>query len=102
MCGTYPIMQWWAYDGIKEVHCNAPLVSVKQQAKMGHNIMRNIYLGNEAMNEKHRAHSKCGQQEMLPSHWHRKTNSLKATENHLQNPLSLSQLTTQFDSHMLL
>ena len=69
---------------------------------MGHNIMRNIYLGNEAMNEKHRAHSKCVQQEMLPSHWHRKTNSLKATENHLQNPRSLSQLTTQFDSHMLL
>ena len=64
--------------------------------------MRNIYLGNEAMNEKHRAHSKCGQQEMLPSHWHRKTNSLKATENNLRNQLSLSQLTTQFDSQMLL
>ena len=102
MCGTYPIIQWWAYDGIKEVHCNAPLVSVKQHAKKGHNIMRNIYLGNEAMNEKHRAHSKCVQQEMLPSHWHRKTNSLKATENHLHNQLSLSQLTTQFDSQMLL
>ena len=69
---------------------------------MGHNIMRNIYLDNEAMNEKHRAHSKCVQQEMLPSHWHRKTNSLKATENHLRNQLSLSQLTTQFDSQMLL
>ena len=98
MYSTYPIIQWWAYDGIKEVHCNAPLVSVKQEAKMGHNIMRNIYLGNETMNEKHRAHSKCVQQEMQPSHWHRKTNS----ENHLRNQLSLSQLTTQFDSQMLL
>ena len=102
MCDTYPIMQCWAYDSIKEVHRNAPLVSEKQHAKNGHNIMRNIYLGNEAMNEKHRAHSKCVQQEMLPSHWHRKTNSLKATENHLRNQLSLSQLTTQFDSQMLL
>ena len=35
MCGTYPVMQCWAYDSIKEVHCNVPLVSVKQQAKMG-------------------------------------------------------------------
>ena len=87
---------------IKEVHCDAPLVSVKQHAKKGHNIMRNIYLGNEAMNKKHRAHSKCVQQEMLPSHWHRKTNSLKATENHLHNQLSLLQLTTQFDNQMLL
>ena len=65
--------------------------------------MRNtcIYLGNEAMNEKQRAHSKCVQQEMLPSHWHRKTNSLKATENDLRNQLFLLQLTTQFDSQML-
>ena len=86
---------------IKEVHCDAPLVSVKQHAKKGHNIMRNIYLGNEAMNKKHRAHSKCVQQEMLPSHWHRKTNSLKATENDLRNQLFLLQLTTQFDSQML-
>ena len=102
MCGTYPIMQCWAYDGIKKVHCNAPLVSEKQHAEKGHNIMRNIYLGNEAMNEKHRAHSKYVQQEMLPSHWHRKTYSLKATENRLRNQLSLLQLTTQFDSQMLL
>ena len=102
MCGTYPVMQCWAYDSIKEVHCNTPLVSVKQQAKKAHNIIWNIYLGNEAMNEKHRAHSKCVQQEMLPSHWHKKTNSLTATENHLRNQLSLSQLTTQFDSQMLL
>ena len=83
---------------MKEVHSNTPLVSVKQHAKK--NIT--IYFGNEAMNEKHRAHSKCVQQEMLPSHWHRKTNSLKATETHLHNQLSLSQLTTQFDSQMLL
>ena len=101
MCGTNPIMQCWANDGIKEVHCNAPLVSVKQHDKKGHNIIWNIYLGNEAMNEKHRAHSKCVQQEMLPSHWHRKTNSLKATENDLRNQLFLLQLTTQFDSQML-
>ena len=66
--------------------------------------MRNtcIYLGNEAMNEKRRAHSKCVQQEMLPSHWHSKTNSLKVTENDLRNQLFLLQLTTQFDSQMLL
>ena len=60
--------------------------------------MRNIYLGNEAMNEKHRAHSKRVQQEMLPSHWRRKT----WRRNHLRNQLSLSQLTTQFDRQMLL
>ena len=76
--------------------------SCKTTCRKGDNIMRKIYLGNEAMNEKHRAHSKCLQQEMLPSHWYRKTNSLKATENHLRNQLSLSQLTTQFDSQMLL
>ena len=69
MCGTSPIMQCWAYYGNKEVHSNKPLVPVKKKhAKKGNNSMRNIYLGNEAMNEKHRAHSKCGQQEMLPSH----------------------------------
>ena len=62
MCGTFPIMQCWAYYYIKEVYCNAPLVSVKQHTKKGHNIMRNIYLGNEAMNKKHKAHSKCVQQ----------------------------------------
>ena len=60
------------------------------------------YLDNEAMNEKHRVHSKCVQQEKLPSHWHRTTNSLKATENHLHNQLFPSQLTTQFDSQTLL
>ena len=69
MCGTSPIMQCWAYYGIKEVHSNTALVPVKKKkAKKGNNGMRNIYLGNEAMNEKHRAHSKCVQQEMLPSH----------------------------------
>ena len=70
---------------------------------MGHNLKRNVTdLDNVAMNEKHRAHSKCVQQVMLPPHWHRKTNSLKPTETHLHNQLFLSQLTTQFDSQMLL
>ena len=68
MCDTSPVMPCWAYYGIKELHSNTPQVSVKQHAKKGNNIMRNIYLGNEAMNKKHRAHSKCVQQEMLPSH----------------------------------
>ena len=35
---------------------------------MQNDLFKCYYLDNEAMNEKHKDHSKCGKQEMLPSH----------------------------------
>ena len=81
---------------------NPTMDSINHMQKCGSTLWEYDYLDNEAMNEKHRVHSECVQQEMLPSNLHRKTNSLKPAESHLHNQLFLSQLTTQFHNQMLL